>query len=684
LNSKALKIPWDNLKKWFYGDRDSHVLWLPVIFALGAVLGFSSCVGLVIPMIMFLAATAIVFARKSSLLRTISLVVAFLSLGFLRARGRIASHNFPMIRYNIGRVLIHGFLEEEMINFSASGKQIKYIILAVDRIEAINKNGAFANDRNFETPKKVRIKLLNPEDKVIAGPSIVEANLVPIEGKKFSSDFDLQMYFYFKKIGSMGYNGVLRSQSGDGSRISRGAKIRLKISKLRTKIALRLIAVRRGPATGLIAAILTGYRGLMNKNLLKLINNLGLATILSISSAHMLFLSQMILFMVKEILFRFRKTAQETNIYKISAVISLLVNSLYLLVAGFSISTVRAYIINTVNLLGVILGRFNSPIRSLMFAMFLMIFSRPELLFRVGLYMSFISSLVMIAFVDYYYIYWEGDEPHSRTSFFKNIKISFIISFLIEMAVAPLEIYSFNTFGFYKVIAVLILSPFISFIVIPMGLLSLALFPLGLESILIYPLSYLVDALVFVLKFLGKISGSIVYVRSPPVISVITMIFGILWMSLWTKNWRKLGFTLYLFGVFSIVFGRTPDVIIANSEKIAIFFDEKNRAYAYGTNGRQILRILRKFGKNDYENLTKVKMDSCAKLETPRCSRLQITPDSIEFYKNGHNLKLTKGKYFRPSEGAANFTIVTLKNPRYNQLWFNRCDRRQRSSPSIR
>ncbi|MDR2777462.1 MAG: ComEC/Rec2 family competence protein [Rickettsiales bacterium] len=660
------------LKEQFYEDKSSHILWLPVFFTIGVFLRFNSCIAPALVLFLFLVSLISTVAQRDSNLGIIFIIFTFFFLGFLRADRHIARYDFPMVKYNLGRVLIYGDIENEVVSITKDGRRLKYIIVSVDRIEAINKNSAFARDGNFKPPRKVRIRLQNPEEEVALGSALVEANLIPIESKKFSSDFDLQMYFYFKKIGATGYGGLVgkRTDSSDGQR---KMTIGQAISRFRINMAMRIMSVRKGLSTNMIATILTGHRGLVDKHLMKLINNLGLASTLSISSVHMLILSQIILVILKETLFKSSQLILRFNVYRISALVSLLINSLYYLVSGFSISTTRAYIINVIGLMSIILGRFNSPVRSVMFAMFAMIFVRPDLLFRIGFYMSFISSLVMIAFVDYYYIHGAVDRMYFRSGLLENLKVSFIISLLIEIAVAPLEIYSFNTFSFYKIPAALIINPIITFIVIPAALLSVLLYPLRAEFLLIYPLSYVVDVIVFVIKFFGGLAKSVLYVQSPPIGIVVVIVIGILWISLWTRGWRKFGLLLYLFGILSIVLEKKPDMIVDNIDKIVIFFDEKNRAHAYGSARRRIINIVNRFGKNEYRDLSREKQDSCITAKTVSCSRISVGVNSIEFYKNGRSLSISQGKYFRIGKGESDFTIVSTKNPSRSGPWFNGC-----------
>ncbi|MDR3078473.1 MAG: ComEC/Rec2 family competence protein [Rickettsiales bacterium] len=674
MTSEVFRTVFRRLEEQFQEDRNSHILWLPVFFILGVFLGFHCCRGCGFALALLLASSAAALVRTDSALGKIAVILIFLALGFLRAQRHIADYDFPVVRYNLGRVLVHGSIEDEVINFSKNGEIQKHLVINVQRIEALDRNSAFARDKNFKTPRRVRVRLRNPEQEIKLGPASLEVNLMPLEAKRFGSDFDLQMYFYFRKIGSMGYGAVLREQAdGLAARDWRGLTFRQRVDGFRRRLALRIISVRPGPSTSMIATVLTGYRGFMNKNLLKLINELGLSSTISVSGVHMLILSQLVLAILKKILCRFETLAARFSVYRVAAAISILLNSLYLLVGGFSISSIRAHMVNVLGLLGLLLDRFGSPQRAVMLALFGMTFARPDLLFRIGFYMSFLSSLVMVAFVDYYYIHRVNEYTYFRGGLGENIRTNIMISLLVEMAVAPLEIYSFNTFSFYKVLAVLIINPFITFLAIPLGLVSLVLYPLGLERLLIYPLAQVTDVVIALIKFFARMPKSVIHVQSPSLATMTILVFGIVWTSLWTRSWRKLGLCLYLAGIVSILLPRRPDVIIDNGGGAVIFFDERGRAYAYGPSGRGIRNILSKFGEDHYVDLSLRRLDSCRYSGANRCSRLQIHVDSFLFQKNGQQLCIRKGKNFQLDGDVSNFRVLFLEKPSHGRPWFSNC-----------
>jgi competence protein ComEC len=657
------------LKGQFYEEEGDRVLWLPVFFIFGVFAGFAHCFDDAFVAIA-LALCVLAFSLTKNFL---AIVLIFTFSGLLRANRHIAKYSYPTVGYNLGRVLVRGNIEEEIIKYSKDGELLKYIVLDVDGIEAIDRKSSFARDRSFKPPRKVRIKLLDGGEKIIFGRATVETSLTPIESKKFSSDFDLQTYFYFRKIGALGYRGVIKNVEERGAKNS---SLGRRIGDLRLRMARRITSVRPGPATDMIAVVLTGQKNLAGANLMKLINYLGLNHILSISAMHMVIISSMILTAIRKIVFRFKKSAMRYNILKISACISLAVNSLYLIVGGFSVATVRAYIVNSINLAATLLDRFNSATRAVMLAALIVVFSRPDMVFRIGFHMSFLSSLAMTAFVDYYYVYRIVDD---RDKFKKNpygdIGMSLLISSVVEIAVAPLEAFSFNNFCPYRIILGSLVNPIVASIVIPTGLLSLVLYPLRLEGLLIYPLSFVVDALLWAIELFSHMPGAAMPVQSPSIPALFLCSMGVLWLSLWTGVWRMFGLVFYVSGLLSAFFGGTPDLLIDNGDGMVVFLDEKQRALLYKPKRRPAENLVRKLGKDSYRTLAKDGFDSCRGRSEKNCAKIRPGVNSILFQKNGKKLEIFKNKsrFYAKKISGGNMKIKYVDSRRTREPWFVKC-----------
>jgi competence protein ComEC len=549
-------------------------------------------------------------------------------LGYLRTDYHIKQYDFPVIQHPTGSVKIYGTIEEEVVNVRKDKSITKEVIMSVDRIENMN-----------EIPQKLQIRLKNPHQEIYLTKAIIRASIFPIDSKSLYSDFDLRRHYYFKKIGGVAYAGMVIFNDSEGQQLTMGQKI----TNIRKKIAERVVSVRKNSqSTGIIAILLTGQRGFADKQTIENMNFAGLAHLLSISGLHMMTLIGFIFFIVKWLLLRFETVALKYNVFKISSIISLLVNFIYLLLSGANVSAIRAYIMSVILLTSIIVGRFSDSMRSIMFVMFVLTFLTPSAVFSVGFQMSFSAVMALIALIEYYNDYRANNDEtifthYSRTKLGKFLIFGFLTSIAAECATTPFSIYSFNNYSFYNVIINSFVTPIVSFWVLPLSLASLFLLPFNLESMAILPASYAMDIVIYISNFIVKIPNSVKFVQSPSNFAMFMMILGLSWFCLWREKWRKFGIILYALGLFAVLLQEKPDVIIDNKDKMILFFDGGGDIYALNAKKYKILALSRKFGRNEYFDLDEKTLNNCHK---GKCTKVDMKNGKIDFHKGEKSIHM--------------------------------------------
>lgn len=655
----------------FFNDRDNHLLWLPLFFLCGCFIAFNFCIKSYIYLPILTIAFIVFFYTKRYLLKYLSLIIIFMLLGIIRSYRHINNYKYPEITYNLGKVKVIGNISSKMLKFQDNGELTRYITIEVESIEPLNKNSKFSKDVNFKNPRFLRIKMSDNYD-IIYGRAEIEANLLPIQNKDFDSSFDLQMYFYFKKIGGLGYNGKIIKYLEENTKLTIGQTL----TNFREKIASRILAIKKDSLSmNLLTVIVTGQRNLANKDMLEIMNKSGLSHIMSIVGLQLLVLTSIIIFLVKRVFAFYNNAFLRYDVYKISAIISIFINSFYLLLGGLNISSTRAYLMNIITLIGILLDRFTNPLRSIMFTMFIMVFTKPDLVYRAGFYMSFLSSITIIAFMDYRYIYKYEDFINTyNCNFFRFLKMILITSIIVELAILPIEIYNFNILNFCSILANVIVNPLMTFVIIPFGLLSLLLMPFRLEKMILLPISYLIDCIIHIAKISNKVRFGMIFIQSPNIIIIVLMVFGILWLSLWSTDWRKFGTIAYLTGILMILFQRNIDIVIDNKNKMLFFVDERKNIYVYNNNNRS-QNIVNKLGSDKFFDLNKSHLDTCTVNDNRYCSRIIIKDDdTIDFYKNGKLVTIYKYKgYFYAKAKIGNMKVKKTIKKSYKTNW-KRCN----------
>lgn len=631
----------------FNKEKDNHVLWLPLFFIIGIILRFNVVrnVDYFSKIFLILFFICILFYLvKNYFIKSISILLIFLSFGYLRTNSYIKKYNLPIIEYPLGKVKIIGTVEKEIVNKTKQNETIKDIIVLVDKIEVTEQsNITFANDLYFKNPRKLKIRLSNSDQEVHMNFIVLTAFVFPIKEKSLYSEFDKKRYLYFQQIGGLGYRGEIIFNNKEHVKLT----IKQKIDNLRFYIANKVINVRKNSkSTGIISILLTGQKNLADKQTIENMNYSGLAHLLSISGLHMMILITCTSFLIRWFLLRFERISLKYDIFKISVFGSLIINFLYLLLSGSNISAVRAYIMSVILLLSVIIGRFNTGLRSVMFVMFLISFIKPYIIFFAGFQMSFMAVIALISTIENYnnYLvrnnrtYFDNFESNKYIEYFK---ISLILSFAVECATTPFSVYNFNNYSFYNVLINCIVTPLMSFFILPLSLLSLFLIPFNLEFITILPASYLMDIIIYISNFIVKMPHSVMFIQSPNNFNFCLMIISLFWYFLWSTNCRRIGIYVYIFSLFLMFTQKKPDVIIDNKDNMILFFDNKNEIYVLHPNIYKIMSLIKKFGKQNYYDLDKKGLNGCLS-KNKDCSSVVVNGNEIYFYKNNHYIGILK------------------------------------------
>lgn len=622
------------LQNYFSNERDNYILWLPIFFIVGIIeqfyfkyFDYKILIGFIISILYYF------INKQYYYVKIINIIIIFILFGYIRTHYFIKHHTHNTINYPLGFVKIYGKIEKEIINKTFTGKYSKEIIVKVDKIKQI-KNDKIINN----IPTKLKIRLKNVNTKVYLSDVVLTATIFPLQEKYFQSDFNFKEYMSFQGIGGIGYKGDIIFNKNTEEKLS----LKQKIDTLRNNISQRIIKSRDSQSTGIIAVLLTGQKNLADKQAMEYMNYSGLAHLLSISGLHMMTLIGLSIIIIKWLLLRTEYFALNYNIFKISAIISLIINFLYLLLSGSSISAIRAYIMSVILLISIIIGRFNTSLRSVMFVMFIILLIKPYSIFDVGFQMSFMAVIGLISIIEYYYSYkYNKNQTLTNKYFSGNISqyfiLGFITSLVAECATTPFSIYNFNNYSFYNIFANSFLTPLVSFIVLPLGLISMFLYIFNLEWITIIPASYIMDVVLYVSKLITEIPKSVMFVRSPNVFSMFLMIFGFLWFCLWKEKWRHFGIVLYLVGLLILPFQKELDVVIDHTDKMIILIDNKE-LYVYNPNKYKMKKILRKFGKTKYININ-TNIKQCNK---NYCTTVINKKNIIIFIKNNKLITIDK------------------------------------------
>lgn len=651
-----------NLYENFFNDKDRWLLWLPLFLVLGIYIYFKThYFSTIFVIIVFFLFLIFLIFRTNLFLKFILIPTLLILCGIIRTNYYTEKFDFPVITEILGYVDIYGEVERVQLKKSSKNIFYKEVIVKVEKILPTEKSfkNFKENYNNFKIPKKLSIRLSIKDTEVYNGKIVINSIVYPISEKIYPTSFDFKLYYFFKEIGGLGYKGIVK----ENIKIEKQKNILDKIEDFRYNFGLKIINDVDKPSAGIIVTLLTGNKKLADQKAINDINYAGLSHLLAISGIHMVTIIGTIFFIVKWLLLRSEYIAIHFNVFKISAIISLILNFFYLALSGFAISAVRAYIMSVIFLFSIILEKFNFPLRAVMFVCFVMSFANPEIIFNPGFQMSFAS---VIALTGGYEFYQEKklDENSlinrlSRNKIISYIMISFTTSILAELATTPFSIFHFNNYTFYNVLANFIAVPLITFFILPISVFLIPLYFFDLEKLLLVPVCYLVDIILYISNYIVNIPNSIVFIPSPSYFSMFLMIFGGLWFCIWKSKWKNYGLLIYAIGIIAIFMQKKPDLIIDYEKANFIITDENYNLYS--------LKKVDSFKKSVWANkLGKVEINDIEDFYNieceDNCAYLEEDGRNFIYGKNNNEITIYKNKNFIKIEYDKIKKIKKLKN----------------------
>lgn len=211
------------------------------------------------------------------------------------------------------------------------------------------------------------------------------------------------------------------------------------------------------PHAGYMKGLVIGIQDDLDPETFKQFSQLGLTHILAISGMHVAVYVGVILFLLRRLRFT-RETA---------LTVTLLLVPVYVLLSGAGPSIVRAGIMSMIALLAARLGLLKDGMNILGASALMMLVWNPYMLLSVSFQLSFLVTAGLMVYT-----------PLAAPLFSRLPKWlggSVTVTLIAQLVSFPLTVYYFNQFSLLSFIANLLLVPFITFLVLPLGTLALLL-----------------------------------------------------------------------------------------------------------------------------------------------------------------------------------------------------------------
>ncbi len=566
-------------------ERDRWVLWLPVAFGSGVAVYFlfpyEPPAWLGITGAAVVAVVGLV-GRTRPWLVIAALALGAACAGFAAAQWRTAQVAAPVIAKRTGPVEITGQIRD--LSLLPSGVRLVLQHLQVPDLPA------------EATPVRVRVRAagkstaeLEPGDWVR-----LRAVLQPPPAPAAPGAFDFARQAYFQQIGAVGYTvsrvrplptaTVAEREMPKSSWQTFWAGWHLFWADLRKTIAERVTATLPGAGGGVAAALMTGERGAIPKEVTAAMRDSGLAHLLAISGLHMGLVAGLLFFGLRGALALSPFVALRFPIKKWAAGAAALASFGYLQLVGAPIPTQRAFAMVLLVLLAVLLDRTSVSLRLVCWAALAVLVIAPENLLSASFQMSFAAVTALVA--GYEAVVARGlffarggggmfsggqagpiGQPWVRRVGFYLAGVC-LTSVIAMLATAPFAVYHFNRIAWFGLAANLVAVPLTALWIMPWAIVAFMLMPMGLEDLALTPMGWGLDAVIAVAQGVAAWPGAVMPVAALPPAGLGLVAVGGLWLCIWRRPWRIAGLALALLGLASLATVRPPDVLASGDGKL--------------------------------------------------------------------------------------------------------------------
>jgi competence protein ComEC len=466
----------------FAAEQDRRVLWLPVLF--GAGIAFYFALTVEPPAWLGLAGTLAGAAMAAALRRRpgwreAAIALAFVAAGFAAIQHARIAQGTPMLQRRLGPVEMSG----TVVDIDAAERGWR-IIVRPDPMPGLAAD---------EQPRLVRVHIAPLSDALAPGDRVqIKAMLYPVPAQIVPGGRDMQRELYFAGIGGVGYSYGAAHRIGEAS----GGGWRQWLLRRRTGMTRRINAALPGSTGGVASAVITGKRGTMSDAVKQAFRDSGLSHLLAIAGLHLGLVGAFVFFAVRGGLALIPFVALRYPIKKVAAGVTLVVLFCYLMISGAAIPTERAFVMNGIVFVAIVIDRLRLSMRICALAALVVLLLAPASLVGVSFQMSFGAVVALVAVYETWgtrlaYILNSGSFARKIAGYFAAVAVTTLI---VTIGTEPFAIYHFHHIVLYSPLANVIAVPISALWTLPCGVVACLLMPFGLEKLALVPMGWGIDA----------------------------------------------------------------------------------------------------------------------------------------------------------------------------------------------
>ncbi|MBF0272339.1 MAG: DNA internalization-related competence protein ComEC/Rec2 [Magnetococcales bacterium] len=314
----------------------------------------------------------------------------------------------------------------------------------------------------------VRLSLYRQTTTVLPGDRVsVQARVRPVAAARNPGTFDYRQYLWESGV-------VATATAGNADAVRRiGGTDQWFWNRQRQRIADWIAATLPVSQQGLAEALLVGKRGHLDGALQNVLFVSGTFHLVAISGLHLSLVAGTVYFLTRLGLTLILPLSRRWDMKRPAALISLLPVTGYAFLAGWSVSTQRAYIMVGLFMLAVALRRQRQSWRLLTLAAVVILVLYPGQLLNAGFQLSFLCVAVILYLIDHLPVQegWKG-----------RLGLTLASTLAIGVVTAPLSWHAFHRISPYGMGINLVAIPWVGELATSLGLAAMVVQPLWSEA----------------------------------------------------------------------------------------------------------------------------------------------------------------------------------------------------------
>ena len=434
------------------------------------------------------------------------------------------------------------------------------------------------------TPARVRISLdpSTPAEVLRPGLRLLgQARLSPPAAPSEPGGFDFRRMAWFERIGGVGYarTPFLETEGSQPGGLHQLA------FRLRMAFSEHIQARIPGQNGAFAAAILSGDRSEIDREVEQALRVSNLYHIVSISGLHMSLLAAAVFAIIRYGLALVPWMALNWPLKKIAAAAALVAGAAYLAISGADVPTQRAYVMTATVLVAVLLDRPAITMRAIALAALIVLVVAPESLVSAGFQMSFAATAALVAGFEALRArpWWQATQTDRRWRFAKPALGVAMTSLVAGTATAPIAAFHFNTLYQFGLLANLLAVPAVGVVVMPAAVVAVLAMPLGLDWLPFQAVGWGMGYVIAVAEFVAGLDGAVIGVHAGPGASLGLICAGGVFFALWSGRGRWAGLAPVALGAALWAGHARPEMLIADTGRLFGFATEAGRVLSSET-----------------------------------------------------------------------------------------------------